>query len=189
MDNAHERKKQPELVRRNLLDHAARLAVEQGVSALTVQAVAVAAGVTKGGLFHHFANKQALLEAMFMDVLEIFDRQIDDLIRQDEMAYGCFSRAYVNACFMDRESAHYSLWTALSVSMISEAYLRQMWTQWGSQRTMRHADTDSDVMLEITRLAADGIWLADLTHSSGRYPSPRKEVYERLIEATKGKSV
>ncbi|MBP8939478.1 MAG: helix-turn-helix transcriptional regulator, partial [Agrobacterium sp.] len=62
MTNAHERKKQPEIVRRSLLDCAAKLAADQGVAALSIQAVADAAGVTKGGLFHHFASKQALLE-------------------------------------------------------------------------------------------------------------------------------
>ena len=67
MTNAHERKKQPEVVRRNLLDCAAKLAAEQGVAALSVQAVADAAGVTKGGLFHHFPSKQVLLEASSLE--------------------------------------------------------------------------------------------------------------------------
>jgi hypothetical protein len=49
MGNAYTRIKQPELVRRALLDHAAKLAVEQGLAAVTVQAVSDAAGVTKGG--------------------------------------------------------------------------------------------------------------------------------------------
>ena len=47
-DNAYSRKKQPEQVRRALLDCAATLAVEGGLSAVTLQAVAAAAanGVT-----------------------------------------------------------------------------------------------------------------------------------------------
>src|SRR5581483_4435078 len=52
--SAYTRAKQPEQVRRALLDCAATIAMDHGVSGITVQAVAAAAGVTKGGLFHHF---------------------------------------------------------------------------------------------------------------------------------------
>ena len=103
MTNAHERKKQPEVVRRNLLDCAAKLAAEQGVAALSVQAVADAAGVTKGGLFHHFPSKQALLEAVMADLLTALDSEIDAFVSQDCEAYGRFTRAYVNAVFDDRD--------------------------------------------------------------------------------------
>lgn len=84
-------------MRRNLLDCAAKLAADQGVAALSVQAVANAAGVTKGGLFHHFASKQVLLEAVMADLISALDAEIDALISQDCEAYGCFTRAYVNA--------------------------------------------------------------------------------------------
>jgi AcrR family transcriptional regulator len=74
--SAHHRKKQPEQVRRALLDCAAQIAAEQGAAAITIQAVAERAGVTKGGLLHHFDSKQALLAAVFSDLLEQMDREI-----------------------------------------------------------------------------------------------------------------
>src|SRR3546814_10243849 len=58
MSLSHQRKKQPELVRRSLIDCAARIVAEAGVGGATIQAVADAAGVTKGGLLHHFPSKQ-----------------------------------------------------------------------------------------------------------------------------------
>lgn len=185
MENAYERKKQPELVRRGLLDHAQRLAVEHGLAALTIQAVADAAGVTKGGLFHHFPSKQALVVAMFTDVVEALDREIDELIAEDDEAYGSFTRAYVNSCFQDRDRADANLWSALSVSMISEPALREIWSQWQAMRFERHRHTDSDLDLEIIRLAADGVWLADLTAVNGKYPASRDDLYARLMAATK----
>ena len=60
IENPYKRKKQPEVVRRALLDQAARITLEQGLSKVTFQAVADAAGVTKGGLMHPFATKNAL---------------------------------------------------------------------------------------------------------------------------------
>lgn len=188
MENAYERKKQPELVRRGLLDHAQRLAVENGLASLTIQAVADAAGVTKGGLFHHFPSKQALVEAMFADAVEALDREIDELMAKDDEAYGSFTRAYVNSCFFDRDRQDANLWSTLSVSMISEPALREIWSRWQQSRFARHHETDSDVALEIVRLASDGIWLADLTAVDGHYLASRNELYDRLIAATRLKN-
>ena len=67
MNNAHQRPKEPVRVRRALLDAAQQIAVAQGLQNVTVQAVAQAAGVTKGGLLHHFASKQRLLDALFAE--------------------------------------------------------------------------------------------------------------------------
>ena len=78
MSTAHERKKQPEVVRRALIDCAARLAVDRGLHAVTVQAVSDAAGVTKGGLFHHFPNKEKLIEAVFQDKLMSFEVALNE---------------------------------------------------------------------------------------------------------------
>ena len=47
------------------------------------------------GVFHHFPNKQKLLEAMVVEQLEQLDRVVDELIGQDRDRYGCFTRAYI----------------------------------------------------------------------------------------------
>ncbi|OAE39513.1 TetR family transcriptional regulator [Agrobacterium tumefaciens] len=185
MANAHERKKQPELVRRNLLDCAARLAAEQGVAALSVQAVADAAGVTKGGLFHHFPSKQALLEAVMADLLAALDLEIDELISQDCEAFGRFTRAYVNAVFSDRGRDSGRQWAAISVSMVGEPSLRRMWNSWIEGRLARHKETDDGVVLELVRLAADGIWFADLLADDGRAGGDRAALKARMIAQTK----
>ena len=97
--SAYTRAKQPEQVRRALLDRAAAIAMDHGVSGVTVQAVAAAAGVTKGGLFHHFGSKQALIEGLFADLLARVDAEIDAAIEADPKPRGSFTRAYVNAVF------------------------------------------------------------------------------------------
>ena len=51
-------------VRDQLLDAAETVAVREGVSRLTFDAVAAEAGVSKGGLLHYFTNKDQLIEAM-----------------------------------------------------------------------------------------------------------------------------
>lgn len=173
MAEAHHRKKQPEQVRRALLDCVAAIATEQGLGALTIQAVADRAGVTKGGLLHHFDSKQALIEAVFADLLEQLDRQIDIAIDADPQPTGSFTRAYIRACFADRTQGRQSLWAALSVATISEPALRAIWSGWLDDRLARHRDTDTMPTLTIARLAADGVWLADMLEKEAglkRYP-------------------
>ncbi|WP_416408866.1 TetR/AcrR family transcriptional regulator [Agrobacterium rosae] len=185
MDMLNERKKQPEVVRRNLMDCAARLAAEQGFSAVSIQAIASAAGVTKGGLFHHFASKQALLEAVVGDLLAKLDEDIDALISQDCEDYGCFTRAYVNAFFADRGRETYAQWSAISIALISEPALRQLWERWINGRLTRHKTTDDHLNLELVRLAIDGLWLADMVSEKAKAGDDKAELYKRLIRAAK----
>ncbi|TQM93622.1 TetR/AcrR family transcriptional regulator [Roseinatronobacter monicus] len=154
------RKKAPEAVRRSLLDHAASIAAEQGINAVTTQAVAAGAGVTKGGLFHHFSSKDALLDEMVMDIMRQLDKAIDAAIAADPEPYGSFTRAYV-ACALGPE--HHDLgraWKTLGVSLAAEERLHSLWSSWLRKRLAAHAVTDGDLVHEIVRLAADGAWLA-----------------------------
>src|SRR3546814_587223 len=130
MSLSHQRKKQPELVRRSLIDCAGRIVAEGGVGGATIQAVAEAAGVTKGGLLHHFPSKQILIEALFVDLLEQLGAQIDQAMEADEGSYGRFTRAYLQA--MTRLAAETSngVWTALTLAMQSEKSLRALWSGW-----------------------------------------------------------
>ena len=96
-ENAYKRKKQPEIVRRALLDQAARITLEQGLSKVTFQAVADAVGVTKGGVMHHFTTKNALILEVFHDAMKKFETEVDTAMAKDPVPYGSFTRAYINA--------------------------------------------------------------------------------------------
>ena len=64
------RARDPEATRQALLDAAIELFGTVGFDATSVQSIAERAQVTKGGFYHHFESKQALLH-------EIHDRFID----------------------------------------------------------------------------------------------------------------
>ena len=50
--------------KQRLIDAAAQIVSTQGVQQLTLEGVAAAAGVTKGGLIYHFKTKDDLLAAL-----------------------------------------------------------------------------------------------------------------------------
>lgn len=153
-------KKDPENVRRRLLSSTAKLMTERGFSGVGISEIASGAGVTKGGLFHHFATKQELIAAVFDNELEQLSTLTEQFMAQDPARYGRFTRAYIRATFLactDRASA-----SALTFSLCAEPELVSRWESWLAERLAQHRDTDSAPILEIARFAADGIWFTGL---------------------------
>ena len=184
METGYRRRKQPELIRRALLDQAAKLALDQGLAAVTVQAVCDAAGVTKGALFHHFAGKQALIDAVVGELLEKLDADIEAAMAEDLRPHGRFTRAYVTVTLDDLILNQNSQWTALYISSLTEPSLRRVTAEWFAKLVERHRPTDDDPVLEVVRLAADGVWLAGLLREDGGSMPDLASLRERLIAMT-----
>ena len=185
VDSPRNRKKQPDVVRQALLDCATKLALEHGLAAVSLQAVASAAGVTKGGLFHHFPNKQALIEAVFDGMMENLDREIDQELERDKGGHGTFTRAYVRTLFADR-ALNKSPWSAQTMTVLADPYSKSLWHKWMNDRLIKHAETDAGMRLEIVRLAADGAWLTHVLRPDNQAAPDDTALLQQLIELTKG---
>ena len=88
--------------RRALLDAAARSVVVNGPG-VSLDVVAREAGVSKGGLMHHFRSKDELMAALADDLFEQFAQAVQDRIDPADDAPGRLLRAYVRATFDDLE--------------------------------------------------------------------------------------
>lgn len=67
-----------------ILETARGLVIRDGAANLTISRIASAAGVTKGGVLHHFRNKAALMDAMIsadLDEIERAFRKRRDLLQ------------------------------------------------------------------------------------------------------------
>lgn len=188
MTNAHRRKKQPELLRSQLLHSAARIAAEQGVQAVTLDAVAERAGVTKGGLQHHFRSKQALLDALFAQTMEQFHRDVTAEVDVDPEERGRAARGYLRV--VSREPAGgeaTDLLRLLLALMLAEPALRERWGDAFGELTRPDALPEPEAArLMICRLAADGIWISDLLGYGAMSPSLRAEVLRQLEAMSHG---
>lgn len=67
--------------KRALVDVAEELFTEQGYASTSLDAIVAGARVTKGALYHHFAGKQALFEAVFERVEEDAAKRIQKALR------------------------------------------------------------------------------------------------------------
>ncbi|MGH2967659.1 MAG: TetR/AcrR family transcriptional regulator, partial [Solirubrobacteraceae bacterium] len=83
--------------RARLLDAAVVVVRRDGAQALTLEAVAAQAGVSKGGLLYHFPSKRELLDAMVAGWLDEFDSEIAAASGDGP---GAFAGGYVRATDM-----------------------------------------------------------------------------------------
>lgn len=169
MENLYQRKKNPTRVRQLILDKAIQLAGQQGIQGISIQSVASMAGITKGGVFHHFANKQILVKAMLEELIHQLDREVNAKIENDTVAYGCFTRAYIEVTLSPNIGAN-SAWSALCMTVITDKSFSEMWNQWLEERLKQHATTDQSIDLKILRYAADGAWFIE-----GLLPKPQHD--------------
>ncbi|RQR31452.1 TetR/AcrR family transcriptional regulator [Burkholderia sp. Bp9143] len=182
------RKKAPEQVRAQLLEAASEIATRYGVAALTLDAVAERAGVTKGALQYHFANKQGLLDALFGQATERFATQMAARRAADSHGDGAAARAYLHAVLDTAQpAASTDVLRVLVASMITEQETRARWSV-----PMREWTRPDPVPLEqaatlmICRLAADGLWISELLDSVEISAELRAEIVRQLDRMSAG---
>ena len=172
--------------RQTLLDAATRVVREGGAASLTLEAVARAAGVSKGGLLYHFRSKEALIAAMIADLQARFEAEVDAaLARDDEPGPGRWLRAFVRVTFATAPQdldLTASLLAAAGTNPILLAPMRDSFARW---QTLAEADGLTPAQATLVRLAADGLWFADLLRVAPPGDRLRAEVLEMLMQLTR----
>jgi len=146
--------------RDDLLDAAERVLATSGSSALTLDAVAQAASVSKGGLLYHFPTKQALIQALIERLITEID---DECAAWDDGQPGGFTRAYVSATAAalasNRGEAALHRWGMILAAGTEPGFqtpIGEAFSRWMRQ------DPDADKLplnAQIARLAIDGLWM------------------------------
>lgn len=171
--------------RERVLRAAADVVARDGVRALTLDAVAAEAKVSKGGLLYHFNTKQALISAL-----------VDELVARFEATRaryassggpGANTKAYLLATFdqesreIDRASA--GVLAALADDPTLLEPLRSATRRW--QALLEKDDIDP-VDATIVRLAVDGLWFSQLLRLDPLSKSLRAKVLRRLSTLARG---
>ncbi|MFX1766581.1 TetR/AcrR family transcriptional regulator [Paraburkholderia sp. A1RI-2L] len=184
------RKKAPVQVRAQLLQAASDIATDHGVQAVTLDAVAERAGVTKGALQYHFANKQGLIDALFEQTLERFDAQMEARIAADRKdrndPHGASARAYLHSTLDETSpAASTNVLRVLVAAMMTDPEIRERhsapmrkWTR-PDPLPLEHA-----ARLMICRLVADGLWISDLLGYQDLSPALRDEIVRQIERMT-----
>lgn len=173
--------------RESLLRAASQVVIDKGVEALTLDAVAQQAGVSKGGLLYHFPNKDALMGGMVEHLIQDFEAVLQTEFDQDDApgTPGQWVRAYIRATLrFSKQSlaliARLSSIAADSPNLLEAAKVYdQQWRQ--RVETSGIDPTKATIIL----LAVDGIWLSEV-FQVGTLDEPRlTQVVETLLAMTR----
>jgi AcrR family transcriptional regulator len=178
--------------RSEILDAAEAVVMRDGARALTLDAVAAQARISKGGVLYHFRTKEDLAAAMIERAIAWFDRAVADAAAADSEARGRFLRAYLRASFGAAPLAGRSLdvFTA-SITTALLAFperLAPIRAQGDRAQAAVQADGLDPVLATIVRLAIDGLWLSENFNLMRFDPALKAQVMERLIAWTRGNS-
>jgi AcrR family transcriptional regulator len=88
-----------------ILDAAETLIIARGVTALTLEAAAREAGVSKGGLLYHFASKEALIEALLRRLAAFIAQEFAACVAAQPEGQGRVARAMLEWGFGEGDLA------------------------------------------------------------------------------------
>lgn len=147
-----------ERTRRAVLDAAIALLNERGTS-VSLADVAERAGVSKGGLMHHFPSREALFNALAIDVLDRFRAAVNAHLDLSENTPGKLLRAYVRtlcggAPDVMREFSASPIWNTLTHNPEIATAMSEDNELW---RTDLSADGIDATHVAIVRRAAEGL--------------------------------
>ncbi|MFC3999027.1 TetR/AcrR family transcriptional regulator [Nocardiopsis sediminis] len=167
--------------RDRILDALQDLLIEGGASAVTLEAVAAAAGVSKGGLLYHFPSKSALLDGLIRRLADRADEEFREAADGDEGVVRTFLRTSVPESVEEAE-LYWSLIAALrsedAMSGESGRLLGRIFEEWS--RLLRE-ELDDPVLAETIRLVGDGLYLSAIAGLPSPDPELVRQVTDRLI--------
>ena len=166
--------------RERLLAAAAAVVRREGARGLTLDAVARQAGVSKGGLLYHFPGKRELVRGLVADWMDRFEAEVD--AEAAPGGTGGWTRAYLHASDMTRvapgeRDVEFSLLSVLIDAPEELDFVRERYTAWQARM---NDDGIDPIDATLVRLAADGLWFADLLGLAPPKGRTRAELLKRL---------
>src|ERR1044072_4655192 len=156
--------------RDRLLDAAGAVVMREGAQALTLDAVAEEAEVSKGGLLYHFKSNRDLVEGMV-------ERWLAELGREMADEDAAFVRVYIKA------SAPAGNELVMLAALVADpSLLVAVRKQYGIWQDRVEREGRDPVDATVARLAADGLWLAELLGMGPPTGELREQVLQRLLD-------
>jgi AcrR family transcriptional regulator len=168
----------------DLLAAANQVVVRHGAEALTLDAVASKAGVSKGGLLHHFPNKDALIAAMVQQALNKFVEALNQELASDPAPQtpGHWVRAYIRATAIDDRENYELHFNLLAANFTNPELLKPMRDFWEECHTKILSSGLDPAVATMIRLAMDGLWLTHLHDFAPLQDPLRVQVIETALK-------
>ncbi|GAA4049298.1 TetR/AcrR family transcriptional regulator [Nonomuraea soli] len=170
--------------RPKLIEAALTVVEERGITALTLDAVAEEAGVTKRGLIYHFPSKHALLLGIHEELAARMERQLLEATGGEPEGATLVerTRGYVRAAL----KAPSSVEMRLIMEAVNEpewiAPWERVYRRWFPEEEQAVEELD-DLSLRclVARMAADGSWGYETTLAAPLTQTARARIVESIL--------
>jgi AcrR family transcriptional regulator len=175
--------------RTRILDAAEAIVQARGVPALTLEAAARDAGVSKGGLLYHFASKEALLAAMLGRLAASISADFDTTVAGQAEGPGRAARAMLAWAFGEPSATCANQDRAAAVFLAAfhhdPSLLDPVRAVFARMRAALAADGLRPGAAQAIMCATDGVFMAHvfgLYHLTGEEMAAVRAALERLLE-------
>ncbi|MDQ0967156.1 AcrR family transcriptional regulator [Flavobacterium sp. W4I14] len=179
MENPYKRKKEPEVSKQLILAAAAEIGASDW-HRVTFQAIADKTGLSKGGIIHHFRNKEDLLkELMNQSLAELTEWIVEEKKSSKEVG----SLAYLRFIIDKSNDLFYrrTMKIITHVILINPEY-RKGWDEWFSTHIGNGDDGEQGIKHLIVMLVADGLWYSDNLGAYDISDKKKQQILEMLIK-------
>lgn len=175
----------PDQTRARLLHAAVEAMQRSGPASLTLDQVARQAGVSKGGLLHHFPSKEALFEALVRRLFDEFAAAVEARLAQEPPGPGRLLRAYIHANLDDAQELSLEFAAPLLAAMVDQPALAALIRDDARAWQARLADDGLPAArAAVIRMAADSYW-ADRLLGVAPQGEALAEVRDELVALTR----
>lgn len=159
-----------------ILDAAEKVIGSQGLAHATLEAVAMEAGISKGGLLYHFSNKKELVFNLIKRHNERLTRRVEEMRKTLPESPGRDLKAYILAKLSDPSRLNMS--ASKMIGVLEDDELREFVTNI-KKREMNELDKVCyhREMSTVVVLAMEGLWMMDLF----KIPAFNDEFRDRVI--------
>lgn len=162
--------------------------IKNGIKDFTLEKIAKVAGVSKGGLLHHFKSKDDLITEVLAREISQMKEIMDDLVANDPKDKGRNARAYIKS--LDYESSDedisnfQKLWTAMLSCFVENPKVLKPIVEDNEilQNNIANDGLD-EVDATIIKLAVDGLIYAE-SFDMKISKDMRKKVIDKLLKMT-----
>lgn len=174
--------------RNKILKAAANIVQSNGILDLTLEAAAVEAGISKGGLLYHYPSKNALIEGMIQNFMQSYADNIKLSAKQDVSQEGKWTRAFINETFQQSTTDRSLDAGLMAAAALNPELLGPMQDAYGAWQQHIEDDGIDPIHATILRLAVDGLWFSELFSLAPLEEGFRNEILDRLLLLTRKKA-
>lgn len=148
--------RKPTITRDHLLDIAEDIVRSDGAKALTIDALARSAGISKGGVQYSFASKDDLVRAL----IERWTNQFDEMLKDDEPTTAvAFVHRYIQAMRASQEAMNAKMAGLMIAYIRNPENLREIREWYCAMFERLGARTQDAQAARVAFLAVEGLFL------------------------------